>query len=127
MADAPTPEELRAAYRLPEDDEALLAECEIGYFRSPGPGGQHKNRTMTSVRLRHVPSGLVVIGRRERSQRRNLDDALRRLRQKLERLLTPPKPRKATRPTAASRERRLDEKQKRGRRKRERSPQSWDD
>jgi len=125
--DRVSPEELRAGYRLPADDEALLAECEVGYFRSPGPGGQHKNRTMTSVRLRHGPSGLVVIGRRERSQRRNLADALRRLREKLERLLEPPKPRKPTRPTKASRERRLEEKQKRGRRKQERSPRNWDD
>lgn len=121
------PERLRAVYHLPEEDDALLAECEVAYFRSPGPGGQHKNRTMTSVRLHHLPSGLVVIGRRERSQRRNLADALRRLREKLERLLTPPKPRKPTRPTSASRERRLEEKQRRGKRKRERSSRNWED
>jgi len=116
------PEELRRDYRLPESDEELLSECDLSVFKSPGPGGQHKNTTLSSVRLHHRPSGLVVIGRRERSQRRNLAAALARLRTRLEAILTPPKPRRPTRPTRASRLRRLDEKRRRGEIKRRRRP-----
>lgn len=114
-------EELRRRYRLPEDDETLLAECEVTAFRSPGPGGQHKNTTLSSIRLKHGPSGVVVIGRRNRSQRRNLADALARLRDKLETLLTPPKKRRPTRPTAAARRKRLEDKRRRAQRKQERT------
>lgn len=116
-APAVSPEELRRTYRLPEADEALLAECEVTAFRSSGPGGQHRNKTLTSIRLHHLPSGLVVIGRRERSQTRNLNDAVRRLRAKLEALLTPPKARVRTRPGRAAKERRLEEKRRRSRTK----------
>lgn len=113
-------------YRLPDDDDELLAECDVSYFRSSGPGGQHKNKTMSSVRLHHRPSGFVAIGKRERSQIRNLEAALARLRQRIRRALEKPKPRKKTKPTTASRERRLEEKRKRGRRKEERSGRDWE-
>ncbi len=123
----PTPAELRATYRLPEDDDALLEECDVTAFKAGGPGGQHKNKTLSAIRLHHRPSGIVVIGRRERSQRRNLQDALGRLRQRLVVLLTPPKPRRKTRPSRASKEKRLSEKRRRGEAKRRRSGGSWDD
>ena len=113
-------EELRARYRLPDGDEDLLAECEVTAFQSGGPGGQHKNRTLSAIRLHHRPSGLVVIGRRERSQRRNLEDALGRLRQRLRDALTPPRKRKPTRPTRASQEKRMEEKRRQAERKRDR-------
>jgi ribosome-associated protein len=116
-----TPEELRRAYALPETDDDLLAECDVSAFKSSGPGGQHKNTTLSSIRLQHRPSGLVVIGRRERSQKRNLDDALGRLRQKLAELLIEPKTRKRTKPTQAARRRRLDEKRRRAEVKRGRT------
>ena len=119
-------DELRATYRLPEEDEALLAECDLSYFRSSGPGGQHKNRTETAVRLFHRPTGITTIGRRERSQRRNLEDALTRLREKIARLLVKPKRRKPTRPSRASKEKRIEEKKQRGRLKRDRSGSGWD-
>ncbi len=125
-APRPSPGELRAVYRLPPDDEALLAECDVTAFRSSGPGGQHKNTTLSSIRLHHRPSGLVVIGRRERSQKRNLEDAITRLREKLAALLVEPKRRKPTRPTRAAGERRLREKQRRARVKRERGGKDWD-
>lgn len=121
-----TPEELRASgYRLPDTDEALLDECDLTAFKSSGPGGQHKNTTLSSVRLHHRPSGLVVIGRRERSQPRNIQDAVTRLRERLREMLVPPRPRKKTRPTAASRERRLEAKRRRSRRKGERRSDDW--
>ncbi len=119
------PEELRASYRLPETDEELLAECVVTAFKSSGPGGQHKNTTLSSVRLHHLPSGIVTIGRRERSQRRNLTDALARLREKLAAALTPPRKRKRTRVPRSAREKRLAEKRRRSERKRNRSG-GWD-
>jgi ribosome-associated protein len=121
-----SPEELRKSYQLPEDDDSLLDECGVTVFKSSGPGGQHRNKTMSSVRLHHHPSGVVVIGRRERSQKRNLEDALSRLRKKLEKLLEKPKARKKSRPSAASKEKRLEEKKRRSRLKRERGSREWD-
>ena len=115
-----SPEEIRATYRLPEDDAVFLAECDVVPFRSSGPGGQHKNKTLSSVRLYHRPTGLVVIGRRERSQSRNLKDALSRLRERLERILVEPKHRRPTKPSLAAKERRLREKKARSRRKADR-------
>lgn len=121
-----SPEELRKSYRLPADAEGLLAECDLTVFKSSGPGGQHRNKTMSSVRLHHRPSELVVIGRRERSQRRNLGDALSRLRKKLEKLLEKPKTRKKSKPSAASRKKRLEAKKRLGRLKKERGRKEWD-
>ena len=113
------PEELRD-YRIPGEDDALLEECTLTAFRSSGPGGQHKNKSATAIRLCHQPSGVVTIGRRERSQRRNLMDALSRLRIKLERLLEEPTPRKATNPPRKSKKKRLNEKRRRSETKRRR-------
>lgn len=115
----------RISYSLPESEEELLAECDVTAFKAGGPGGQHKNKTLSAIRLHHRPSGLVLIGRRERSQKRNLDDALTRLRMRLRDLLTPRKKRRPTRPTRASGERRLDAKKHRSRIKKDRSG-GWD-
>jgi peptide chain release factor 2 len=71
---------------LPETDEELLRECEVGTFRSSGPGGQHVNKTESAVRLRHQPSGVVVSSQQERSQHRNRAICLKKLREKIERL-----------------------------------------
>lgn len=95
-------------YHVPDDDDALLAECRVDVFRATGPGGQGVNTTDSAVRLTHEPTGLVVVCRRERSQHRNKAECLARLRGKLEALLAPPPPaRVASRPTRAARERRL--------------------
>jgi ribosome-associated protein len=118
--------ELRRTYALPDDDEALLKECDVVPFRASGPGGQHRNKTLTAVRLLHRPSGVVVIGRRERSLTRNLKDAVARLRQKLEKLLVEPKVRRATKPRKKAVEKRLEIKKERGRRKAERSSRDWE-
>jgi protein subunit release factor B len=126
MSARPSPEELRRSYVLPPDDEDLLAECDVTAFRASGPGGQHRNTSLTAIRLRHRPSGLVTIGRRERSQRRNLEDALARLRRRLEEILVEPKVRRPTRPSAAARRRRVEEKKRRSARKRERQGRDWE-
>ncbi len=64
-------------------DEQLLAQCELDTYRASGPGGQKRNKTSSAVRLRHPPSGLIVIAEESRSQHENRGRALRRLRQAL--------------------------------------------
>ena len=71
---------------VPEDDDALLAQCRVETFRSGGKGGQHQNTTNTGVRLVHRPTGLRTESRSERSQTRNRRRALAQLRRKLEAL-----------------------------------------
>lgn len=101
-------------YAIPDTDEALLGECDVDVFRGSGPGGQSVNTSDSAVRLTHRPSGIVVVCREERSQLRNKRLCLGRLRARLERALAPPPPpRKATKPSAGARERRLAEKSRR--------------
>ena len=69
----------RAAYLLASDD-ALIAQCEVDRYRASGPGGQHRNKTESAVRLRHKPSGVSAIGEDSRSQAENKLHAVRRLR-----------------------------------------------
>lgn len=78
-SDGPAGNELRA--RLDFDDARLLAECEIHLHRASGPGGQHRNKVSSAVRLRHRPTGFVVTATERRSQHENKANALRRLRE----------------------------------------------
>src|SRR5262245_48941097 len=64
-------------------DAQLLDQCETDTYRASGPGGQKRNKTSSAVRLRHRPSGLIVIAEESRSQHENRARALRRLRQAL--------------------------------------------
>jgi len=105
---------------LPDYLQALAKDCEITPYKSSGPGGQKKNKTESSVRVVHLPTGLVRIGTESRSQARNREAALQRVWEALERLRRKPKPRRATKPTRASVERRIEEKRRRGERKRAR-------
>ena len=97
-------------YRIPETDDGLLAECDVQVFRATGPGGQSVNTTDSAVRLVHRPSGLTVVGRRERSQLRNKHDAVRRLREKLVDAMRVRPKRVKTRPSRAAVQRRLEAK-----------------
>ena len=72
----------RAAWTALTDDQ-LLAQCEVDTYRASGPGGQKRNKTSSAVRLRHPPSGLLVIAEESRSQHENKAKALRRLRRAL--------------------------------------------
>jgi hypothetical protein len=67
--------------RLSEDQ--LLAQCEVDTYRASGPGGQKRNKTSSAVRLRHPPTGLIVIAEESRSQHENKARALKRLWQAL--------------------------------------------
>jgi ribosome-associated protein len=120
-------------------DEGELSES---FVRSPGPGGQNVNKVATAVRLRFdlarnrslpeevkerlrrlagsrvtLDGVLVIEAHRFRTRERNREDARERLARLVQRALVPPVPRRPTRPTGASKLRRLDEKRMRGERK----------
>ena len=94
----------------PEQLDRLARDCEVTAYRSSGPGGQKKNKTESSIRARHVPSGIVRVATEHRSQYRNRALALERVWEELRRRARKPKPRVATRPGKAAVERRLTEK-----------------
>jgi len=117
-------EAARAA--LAQDDDVLLSHCEVDYFVAGGPGGQHRNKTASAVRLVHTPTGLTVTATERRSQSLNRSRALERLRAALKVLSHVPKRRRPTRPSRAAKERRLEAKRRRGQRKASRrDSSSW--
>ncbi|KAI3984562.1 hypothetical protein MKX01_040439 [Papaver californicum] len=61
-------------------DEQLMNQCEMDTFRSSGPGGQHRNKTESAVRLKHLPTGIIAQASEDRSQHKNRASALSRLR-----------------------------------------------
>lgn len=87
--------------------EEIARDCQVQAFRATGPGGQGVNTTDSAVRMVHEPTGIVVVSRESRSQFQNRASCLRKLRAEFARRATPPKKRVATKPTKASRARRL--------------------
>jgi len=126
--DPPEQTERRALARaaLALDDAALLAQCEVTTFVGSGPGGQHRNKTASAVRIAHLPTGVTVTATERRSQLRNRSAALERLRGVLRALSHVRRPRRPTHPSRAAGERRLEAKKRLGRRKAERrDPGRW--
>jgi protein subunit release factor A len=105
---------------LPPELERLARDCDVVPYRSSGPGGQKKNKTESSVRVRHRPTGITRVATESRSQLRNREMALARVLAELKRRAHKPKPRKATRPGKAAVARRLDTKRRESVKKRER-------
>ena len=66
--------------RTEPSDVQLLADCDVDTYRASGPGGQKRNKTESAVRLRHKPTGIIVIANESRSQAENRVRALKRLR-----------------------------------------------
>jgi ribosome-associated protein len=105
---------------LPDHLRRLALDCDVTAYRSSGPGGQKKNKTESSVRVRHRPTGITRVATESRSQTVNRAAALERVWTELQRRARRPKPRVRTAPTRAAVERRLTEKQRTGERKRTR-------
>ena len=62
------------------EDKPLLDQCDIHYYKSSGPGGQHRNKVSSAVRLHHRPTGVSAHGDDSRSQHENKRLATTRLR-----------------------------------------------
>lgn len=107
---------------IPDDNDDLLAECDVETLSGNTKGGQRANKVETAVRLTHRPSGTVVNERSSRSQFRNKALAIQELRRRLEEATRPKKVRKKTRPTKASKRRRLEAKRQRAEKKALRKP-----
>lgn len=105
MENAPRP-------RYATDRAALERDCDMEFLVASGPGGQHRNKVETGVRLVHRPTGTVVMATERRSQHANREAAFARMAARLDELQRPRSPRKPTRPTLASRERRLQAKRR---------------
>lgn len=61
-------------------DEELMSQCEMKTFKASGPGGQHRNKRESAVRLKHLPTGIIAQAVEDRSQHMNRASALARLR-----------------------------------------------
>src|SRR5215208_5802896 len=126
--------------------EVPLAEVELRTSRSSGPGGQHANVTASRVEaVFHVGESatltdaqrarlrakygvrVTAVAQDARSQARNRELALERLRERLRAGLVIPKRRRPTRPGKAAREKRLESKRRRSERKRYRQPPAVDE
>jgi ribosome-associated protein len=139
------PLSVTAGVEIPDSDVTL------SFVRSSGPGGQNVNKVASAVQLRfdlqrstalapevkarlRALSGrrltsegaILIIARNHRTQESNRREAEARLTDLIKRALIPPKPRKATKPTRAARERRLEQKTQRRRTKRLRGKPGWD-
>jgi ribosome-associated protein len=127
-------------------------DLSFAFVRASGPGGQNVNKVSSAVQLRFDMRGstaisdpvksrlralagrrvtddgaILIIARNQRSQDHNRREALERLAELIQRALVVPKTRRATKPTRASRERRLDTKSRQQQAKQRRKKVRWDD
>jgi ribosome-associated protein len=127
-------------------------ELSFAFVRASGPGGQNVNKVSSAVQLRFDLAGsgalsepaknrlralagrrltddgaILIIARNQRSQEHNRREALQRLAELVRRALVAPKTRRATKPTRASKERRLESKNRKQQTKQGRKQVRWDD
>jgi ribosome-associated protein len=127
-------------------------DLSFAFVRASGPGGQNVNKVSSAVQLRFDMQGstalsdavksrlralagrrvtddgaILIIARNQRSQDQNRREALERLAELIQRALVVPKTRRATKPTRASRERRLEGKSHQQQTKQRRNKVRWDD
>jgi protein subunit release factor B len=107
MAEDPAPP-------YPIDRASLEQVTDVAFFVAGGPGGQHRNKVATGVRLTHRPSGLTVTATERRSQAVNREVAFARLAARLMAVNTPVAPRVATQVGRAQRKQRSAAKRRRG-------------
>ena len=140
------PVRVNAELEIPDNELAL------SFVRSSGPGGQNVNKVASAVQLRYdlegsvalsepvkarlralsgrrltVDGAVLIIAREHRSQEQNRREAEERLAELVRRALIQPRARKATAPTRAARERRLESKGRAQRTKRLRKRPRWDE
>jgi ribosome-associated protein len=138
--------EITPSVTIPDSD------LSYSFVRASGPGGQNVNKVSSAVQLRFDMEGstalsepvknrlrvlagrrltddgaILIIARNQRSQDHNRREALERLTDLVQRALVVPKTRRATKPTRASKERRLEGKTRKQQTKRQRSRVRWDD
>ncbi len=94
--------------------DQIARDCEVQTFHASGPGGQGVNTADSAVRMCHVPTGIVVVSREERSQLRNRERCVEKILDICRRRARPPRPRKKTRVSAAQKRKRLEAKRARG-------------
>ena len=128
------------------------SELSLSFVRSSGPGGQNVNKVATAVQLRFdlarstalaepvktrlralagrrltADGAILIVARNHRTQDQNRREALQRLTELIARALVAPKVRRPTKPTRASRERRLEHKTRRQQAKQMRARVRWSD
>ena len=137
-----------AVLKLRVTDDFIIdtRELEWLFSTSSGPGGQHANRSQTRAEVRwnisnsvagsdeqrsnllqHFGPLIIIRADEHRSQKRNKDDALRRLSAKIRKELVVATPRKSSSPTISAKRKRADSKTRRGRLKQQRQRPSIDD